>query len=166
VLANESGIAKSARKRMRGEHYDRNRALLVEMVWRRQMPVLTGTKTPYHVPPSTPAPLVYRGLPLDQVEDLVLTSSRWKQVSSFLLPSTTAGWDRMKSRSGHRSAGGLHDQDGTSSALSVCCLFQRRMAQSSGRSAPLFLPQTQFPGNFVRLRLKLCERPAYETGHT
>jgi hypothetical protein len=30
------------RKRMRGEHYDRNRALLVEMVWRQQMPVLTG----------------------------------------------------------------------------------------------------------------------------
>jgi Uncharacterised methyltransferase family (DUF6094) len=38
------------RKRMRGEHYDRNRALLVEMVWRHQMPVLSGTETPYRVP--------------------------------------------------------------------------------------------------------------------
>jgi hypothetical protein len=74
------------RKRMRGEHYDRNRALLVEMVWRHQMPVLTGTETPYRVPPSTPTPLVYRGLPLDQVEDLVLNSSAWKQVAPFLLP--------------------------------------------------------------------------------
>jgi Uncharacterised methyltransferase family (DUF6094) len=46
------------RKRMCGEHYDRNRALLVEMVWGHQMPVLTVTETPYHVPPSTPAPLV------------------------------------------------------------------------------------------------------------
>jgi hypothetical protein len=67
------------RKRMRGEHYDRNRALLVDMVWRHQMPVLTGTEGPYHVPPSIPAPLVYRGLPLDRVEDLVLTTSTWRQ---------------------------------------------------------------------------------------
>jgi Uncharacterised methyltransferase family (DUF6094) len=74
------------RKRMRGEHYDRNRALLLEMVWRHQMPVLTGTERPYHVPPSIPTPLVYRGLPLDQVEDVVLTSSTWKQVAPLLLP--------------------------------------------------------------------------------
>jgi Uncharacterised methyltransferase family (DUF6094) len=74
------------RKRMRGEHYDHNRALLVDSVWRDPMPVLTGTETPYRVPPSTPAPLVYWGLPLDQVEDVVLTSSTWRQVSNFLLP--------------------------------------------------------------------------------
>jgi Uncharacterised methyltransferase family (DUF6094) len=74
------------RKRMRGEHYDRNRALLVEMVWRHQLPVLTGAETPYRVPPSTPAPLVYRGLPLDQIEDVILTSSTWRQVAPFLLP--------------------------------------------------------------------------------
>jgi hypothetical protein len=74
------------RKRMRGEHYDRNRALLVDMVWRHPMPVLTGTATAYRVPSSTPAPLVYRGLPLDHVEDVILTSSAWKQVAPFLLP--------------------------------------------------------------------------------
>jgi hypothetical protein len=74
------------RKRMRGEHYDRNRALLVDMEWRYPMPVLTGAETAYRVPSSTPAPLVYRGLPLDQVEDVVLTSSTWKQVAPFLLP--------------------------------------------------------------------------------
>jgi Uncharacterised methyltransferase family (DUF6094) len=73
-------------KRMRGEHYDRNRALLVDMVWRYPMPVLTGAEKAYRVPSSTPALLVYRGLPLDQVEDLVLTSSTWKQVAPFLLP--------------------------------------------------------------------------------
>jgi hypothetical protein len=78
------------RKRMRGEHYDRNRALLLETVWRYEMPVLTGTERPYRVPPSTPPPLVYRGLPLDQVEDLVLTSSTWKQVAPFLLPREEA----------------------------------------------------------------------------
>jgi hypothetical protein len=74
------------RKRMRGEHYDRNCALLVEMVWRHQMPVLTGTETPYRVPPSTPEPLVYRGLPLDQIENVILTSSTWRRVAPFLLP--------------------------------------------------------------------------------
>jgi hypothetical protein len=73
-------------KRMRGEHYDRNRSQLVEMVWRNPMPVLTGTETPYRVPPSTSGPLVHRGLPLDQVEDVVLASSTWKQVAPFLLP--------------------------------------------------------------------------------
>jgi hypothetical protein len=60
--------------------------LLVETVWRHQMPALAGTETPYCVPPSIAAPLVYRGLPLDQVEDPVLTSSTWKQVAPFLLP--------------------------------------------------------------------------------
>jgi Uncharacterised methyltransferase family (DUF6094) len=30
------------RKRIRGEHYDRNRSQLVEMVWRNPMPVLSG----------------------------------------------------------------------------------------------------------------------------
>jgi hypothetical protein len=74
------------RKRMRGEHYDRNRASLVEMVWRHPMPVLTGAETAYRVPSSTPAPLVYRGLPLDQVEDVILTSSTWRKVAPFLLP--------------------------------------------------------------------------------
>jgi hypothetical protein len=74
------------RKRTRGEHYDRNRTSLVEMVWRHQMPVLTGAEIPYRVPPSTPVPLVYRGLPLDQIEEVVLTSSAWKQVAPFLLP--------------------------------------------------------------------------------
>jgi hypothetical protein len=73
------------RKRMRGEHYDRNRSLLVDMVWRHPMPVLTGTETAYRVPSSTPTPLVYRGLPLDQVEDVILTSATWKQVAPFLL---------------------------------------------------------------------------------
>jgi hypothetical protein len=59
------------RKRMRGEHYERNRTALVEMVWRREIPVLTGAEVPYKVPPSSPAPLIYRGLPLDAIEDLI-----------------------------------------------------------------------------------------------
>ena len=74
------------RKRIRGEHYDRNRSQLVEMVWRNPMPVLSGAETPYSVPPAQGSPLVYRGLPLDQIEDLVPTSAAWQQVAPFLLP--------------------------------------------------------------------------------
>ena len=74
------------RKRMRGEHYERNRSALLEMVWRREMPALTGTEMPYSVPPSSPAPLVYRGLPLDAIEDLIPASPVWRQVEPFLMP--------------------------------------------------------------------------------
>jgi hypothetical protein len=74
------------RKKMRAMDYSRNHAALQEMVWRREMPVLQGNETPYRVPPTGPTQLVYRGLPLDQVEDLIVNSPAWKQVESLLLP--------------------------------------------------------------------------------
>jgi hypothetical protein len=74
------------RKRMRGQDYTRNRAALHEMVWRRDMPTLQGNETPYRVPASRSSQLVYRGLPLDQIEDLIVHSSAWKQVEALLLP--------------------------------------------------------------------------------
>ena len=74
------------RKRMRGVQYERNRSQLLEMVWRNPMPVLSGAETPYSVPPAQAVPLVYRGLPLDQIEDLVPASAAWQQVAPFLLP--------------------------------------------------------------------------------
>jgi hypothetical protein len=74
------------RKRMRGQEYSRNRVALHEMVWRRDMPTLQGNETPYRVPASASTPLVYRGLPLDQIEDLIGRSSAWKQVEALLLP--------------------------------------------------------------------------------
>src|SRR6202000_757945 len=40
----------------------------------------------YRVPTSTSTQLVYRGLPLDQIEDLIVHSSAWKQVEGLLLP--------------------------------------------------------------------------------
>jgi hypothetical protein len=74
------------RKRMRGQDYSRNRAALHEMVWRRDMPALQGNETPYRVPASASTQLVYRGLPLDQIEDHIVRSSAWKQVEALLLP--------------------------------------------------------------------------------
>jgi hypothetical protein len=74
------------RKRMRGQDYSRNRAALHEMVWRCDMLTLQGNEKPYRVPTSTSTQLVYRGLPLDQIEDLIVHSSAWKQVEALLLP--------------------------------------------------------------------------------
>jgi hypothetical protein len=75
------------RKRMRGQDYSRNRAALHGMVWQRDMPTLQGNEKPYRVPTSTSTQLVYRGLPLDQIEDLIVHSSAWKQVEAILLPT-------------------------------------------------------------------------------
>jgi hypothetical protein len=75
------------RKRMHGQDYSRNRAALQEMVWQRDMPTLQGNEKPYRVPTSTSTQLVYRGLPLDQIEDLIVHSSAWKQMEALLLPT-------------------------------------------------------------------------------
>jgi tRNA1(Val) A37 N6-methylase TrmN6 len=81
------------RKRMRGQEYSRNRAALHEMVWRHDMPMLQGNEMSYRVPVSGTTQLVYRGLPLDQIEDLVVHSSAWKQVEALLLPKEeNGGW--------------------------------------------------------------------------
>ena len=82
------------RKRMRGQDYCRNRTALREMVWRRDMPTLQGNETPYRVPASRSTQLVYRGLPLDQIEDLIVSSSAWKQAEALLLPKEEMGGGR------------------------------------------------------------------------
>ncbi len=74
------------RRRMRGQDYDRNRAALRELVWRTTCRRFRATRRPYCVPASLSTPLVYRGLPLDQIEDLIGKSSAWKQVEAVLLP--------------------------------------------------------------------------------
>ena len=74
------------RKKVAGETYQRNRELLVKAIWSNPLPTLTGEETPCTVPATPPAALSYRGLPLDQLEDLAVRSSSWKKVEAFLLP--------------------------------------------------------------------------------
>jgi SAM-dependent methyltransferase len=74
------------RKKMAGEAYQRNRELLVKAIWTNPLPTLTGEEAAYTVPATPPAALNYRGLPLDQLEDLAVRSSAWKKVEGFLLP--------------------------------------------------------------------------------
>jgi hypothetical protein len=74
------------RKKMTGEAYNRNQELLTKAIWKNPLPNLTGEEQPYEVPGTRPAGVVYRGLPLDQLEDLAARSSAWKKVEAFLLP--------------------------------------------------------------------------------
>jgi hypothetical protein len=70
------------------------------MVWRHDMPTPQGNETPYRVPASASTRLVYRGWPLDQIEDQIVSSSAWKQVEALLLPK--------KERAGGRPITPLH----------------------------------------------------------
>ncbi|MGC1360764.1 MAG: DUF6094 domain-containing protein [Silvibacterium sp.] len=74
------------RKKMAGEAYQRNRESLVKAIWTNPLSPLTGQEAPYSVPAMRPTALIYRGLPLDQLEDLVVRSSSWKKVEASLLP--------------------------------------------------------------------------------
>jgi hypothetical protein len=74
------------RKKMIGEAYHCNREMLVKAIWTQPLVTLTGEEAPYSVPVTGPAGLTYRGLPVDQLEDLVARSPSWKKVEPFLLP--------------------------------------------------------------------------------
>jgi predicted RNA methylase len=76
----------AVRSRIQASAYEANRQKLIQAIWTNPLPVLTGSETPYDVPPSPPAALVHRGLPLDQVEDLAIGSAAWNKTRAFLLP--------------------------------------------------------------------------------
>jgi predicted RNA methylase len=76
----------AVRARVKSTAYEANRQSLIQAMWKQPLPVLTGDETPLDVPPSPPAELVYRGLPLDALEDAVMRSAAWNKVRSSLLP--------------------------------------------------------------------------------
>lgn len=76
----------AVRSRIQASAYEANRQKLIQAIWTNPLPVLTGNETPYDVPPSLPATLVHRGLPLDQVENLAVGSAAWNKTRAFLLP--------------------------------------------------------------------------------
>jgi hypothetical protein len=80
----------AVRKRISPGAYKGNRQALEEAILRKPLPQLTGTEPKYLIPPSPPARFIYRGLPLDQLEDLAVRSSAWNRVSLFLLPKEEA----------------------------------------------------------------------------
>jgi hypothetical protein len=84
----------AVRTRVSGAAYEANRKSLIDAMWRNPLPVLTGDQTPYDVPPSQPAELIHRGLPLDELEDLAIASSAWNKTRPFLLPKEEASVGR------------------------------------------------------------------------
>lgn len=76
----------AVRSRVSGSHYEANRQRLIEAIWKHPLPSLKETEIAYDVPASAPAQLIHRGLPLDELEDLVVQSSAWNKTRPFLLP--------------------------------------------------------------------------------
>lgn len=74
--------------------YEENRRKLVATIWAKSMPLLTGNETAVAIPPSQPAVLVHKGLPLDHIEDLVMRSTAWSKTKAFLLPKGQASVGR------------------------------------------------------------------------
>lgn len=79
--------------RSKRHQYLRDSALLEAVRWLEatasepHLPALTNTPAVrYEVPPSGPVLLTNTGIPLDQVEDLILDSSAYRQAGRVLLP--------------------------------------------------------------------------------
>lgn len=76
----------AVRRKIDGNAVERNRKALLEAIWRKPLPILSGNEPAYDVPPTKPTQLAYRGLPLDQLEDMAAASPAWKKIEPFLLP--------------------------------------------------------------------------------
>jgi hypothetical protein len=78
------------RRNIRGVALEDNKRLLQSISpygsFQALPPLTTETSTLYFVPPSGEAILTYRGLPYDELEDLLPRSGAWKQTIPFLMP--------------------------------------------------------------------------------
>lgn len=74
------------RKRIPADAQERNQTALDEAIYRDPLPVLTGNEPKYAIPATPPTALTYRGLPLDELEDLASRSSAWRKLAPYLLP--------------------------------------------------------------------------------
>jgi hypothetical protein len=101
------GVRRSRRERERLTDSDITRARLYYASLARnpfQAPVLPSEpETRYDVPPSGPAQLVYRGLPLDEVEDLLPQSAAYRQAGRILFaePVSATGRPLTPLHAGH-----------------------------------------------------------------
>jgi len=78
------------------------------MSYPKNLPVLTPeVDRMYSVPPSGNVEIYYTGLPLDEIEDRLITSNAWKAAVPLLLPKqeVAGGTDHATSWRPRRSAG-------------------------------------------------------------
>ncbi len=76
----------AVRKPLRGHQMEANRSQLQRLVFNHPYQSLDDGQEPYLIPPTPPAALAYRGLPLDQIESDIVQSPAWKQVAPYLMP--------------------------------------------------------------------------------
>jgi len=101
------GVRRRRRERERLQDSDIARARLQYATLARnpaELPVLPAEPDArYDVPPSGPVMLVYRGLPLDEVEDLLPRSTAYRQAGRILFaePSTLSGRPLTALHAGH-----------------------------------------------------------------
>jgi len=75
------------RKHVRAQALEDNRIALRQYAYgHRALLDLDGRQPAYPVPALPDSTLTYRGLPLDLIEDRILDSPAWKQLSPFALP--------------------------------------------------------------------------------
>ncbi len=69
------------RERMNDHAVEQANAKLSDLTWRHDgiAPLMDTPERHYVIPPCAPARLEYRGIPLDQVEDLLANSPAWRQ---------------------------------------------------------------------------------------
>jgi len=76
----------AVRRRVPADAQESNRKALEAAIYEDELPILTGNEPKYAIPPTPAASLTYRGLPLDELEDLAAQSSAWRRLSPQLLP--------------------------------------------------------------------------------
>ena len=92
------GVRRNRRERERLQDSDISRSRLQYASMARsigQLPVLSsGPDAQYNIPPSGPVQLVYRGLPLDEVENLLPQSAAYRQAGRILFAETSSAVGR------------------------------------------------------------------------
>jgi hypothetical protein len=79
-------IRRSRERRLRDKELESYTAELERLSEQQELPSLPDqAQYVYAIPPSPPAAFVYRGLPLDEIEDKLLESSAYRQVKRILL---------------------------------------------------------------------------------
>lgn len=79
-------IRRARHRRLRDEELEAHSAQLERFSSQKELPLLSAApEQRYQVPASEPAAFVYRGLPLDEIEDKLVESAAYRQVQRILL---------------------------------------------------------------------------------
>ncbi|MFC5862062.1 DUF6094 domain-containing protein [Acidicapsa dinghuensis] len=79
-------VLMAVRRRIAADAQESNRKALESAIYANALPILTGNEPKFALPSTRAAHLAYRGLPLDELEDLAVQSSAWRRVAAQLLP--------------------------------------------------------------------------------